>query len=285
MTIIADSGSTKTDWCLCEEGRVVATIQTQGINPFHQTEETIRQILRDELCSPVFSDALIGGEKNIGFFYGSGCTEAKAPWLRLLLNDELAAYGVTFDVYNDLLGAARALFGRTEGIACILGTGANSCLYDGNGIVANTPPLGYILGDEGSGAVLGRSFLNGIFKGWLSPDLRNDFLAWAGLDYAGVIERVYRQPMANRFLASIVPFIGKYVNEKSELEMMVVENFRSFFRLNISAYMRKDLSVSFIGGVANAFESQLRKAADIEQYRIGTIEKSPIEGLINYHFK
>ena len=285
MTIIADSGSTKTDWCLCEEGRVVATIQTQGISPFHQTEETIRRIVRDELCSPVFSDALIGGEKNIGFFYGSGCTDVKAPWLRSLLNDELAAYGVTFDVYNDLLGAARALFGRAEGIACILGTGANSCLYDGSGIAANTPPLGYILGDEGSGAVLGRSFLNGIFKGWLSPDLRDDFLAWAGFDYAGVIERIYRQPMANRFLASIVPFIGKYVNEKSELEMMVVENFRSFFRLNIAPYMRRNLSVSFIGGVANAFEPQLRKAADIEQYRIGTIEKSPLEGLINYHFK
>lgn len=284
MTIIADSGSTKTDWCLCEEGRVVATIQTQGINPFHQTEETIRRIIHDELCSPVFFNALIGKDKIEGFFYGSGCTESKALLLRSLLNDELAACGVTFEVYNDLLGAARALFGKTAGIACILGTGANSCLYDGNGIAANTPPLGYILGDEGSGAVLGRSFLNGIFKGWLSADLRDEFLAWVSLDYAGVIDRIYGQPMANRFLASIVPFISKYVNEKSELEMMVVENFRSFFRLNIAPYQRKDLSVSFIGGVANAFEFQLRKAADIEQYKIGTIKKSPLDGLINYYF-
>ena len=284
MTIIADSGSTKTDWCLCEEGRVVATIQTQGINPFHQTEETIRRIIHDELCSPVFFNALIGKDKIEGFYYGSGCTESKAPLLMSLLNDELAACGVTFEVYNDLLGAARALFGKTAGIACILGTGANSCLYDGNGIASNTPPMGYILGDEGSGEVLGRSLLNGIFKGWLSADLRDEFLAWVSLDYAGVIDRIYRQPMANRFLASIVPFISKYVNEKSELEMMVVENFRSFFRLNIAPYQRKDLSVSFIGGVANAFEFQLRKAADIEQYKIGTIKKSPLDGLINYYF-
>ena len=285
MTIIADSGSTKTDWCLCEEGRVVATIQTQGINPFHQTEETIRRILHDELCSTVFSEALIGRGRTEGFFYGSGCTESKAPWLRSLLNDELSSHGVEFELYNDLLGAARSLFGYGQGIACILGTGANSCFYDGTGIVANTPPLGYILGDEGSGAVLGRSFLNGIFKGWLSADLRDDFLAWVGLDYAGVIDRVYRRPMANRFLASIVPFISKIVNEKSDVEMMVVENFRSFFRLNISPYQRGDLSVSFIGGVANAFEPQLRKAAEIERYRIGAIEKSPMKGLINYYFK
>ena len=116
MILIADSGSTKTDWCVAKDGETLKRFTTQGINPYHQDERKINGIVFGELL-PQTSD--YRPEKIV--FYGSGCTEAKAPWLRLLLNDELASYGVTFDVYNDLLGAARALFGRTEGIACILG--------------------------------------------------------------------------------------------------------------------------------------------------------------------
>ena len=128
--------------------------------------------------------------------FGTGCTADKIPAMESLLADVLGCADVF--VGSDLLGAAHALCGDGEGIACILGTGANSCLYDGHRITANTPPLGYILGDEGSGAVLGRTFLNGIFKGWISPAVRDLYLSETNQTYADVINNVYRQPLANR---------------------------------------------------------------------------------------
>ena len=186
------------------------------------------------------------------------------------------------DVYSDLLGAARAVCGRREGIACILGTGANSCLYDGERIVQNTPALGYILGDEGSGAVLGRRLLNALYKGRLPQHLREAFEQETSLTMSDVIERVYRQPLANRFLASLSPFVARHLDEPA-LRNMVIDHFREFLRHNVAPYNAPQLPVGFVGSMAFHYQAELREAAHQEGFIMGDVMKSPIDGLLRYH--
>lgn len=190
--------------------------------------------------------------------------------------------GASVEAHGDLLGAARAVCGQSAGVACILGTGANSCLYDGNDIVQNTPPLGYALGDEGSGAVLGIRFLNALYKGFMPDAVATDFQRDMNMTTADVIARVYRQPMANRFLASLSPFISSHLHEP-QVRQLVVDNFRDFFRRNIVQYGHRDLPVGFVGSMAFHYAEQLAEAAACEGFSVGRVIKSPIDGLAAYH--
>ena len=272
MKLIADSGSTKTDWVLTDGGGSVGRYHTQGINPVHQTENEILAILHHELL-PQLSHS-----PSAVYFYGSGVR----PELENVVAEVLQAAfpsATTVEAHSDLLGAARAVCGSSEGIACILGTGANSCLYDGHAIVKNTPALGYILGDEGSGAVLGVKFLNALYKGFMPKQVLADFQQDMKLTIADVITRVYRQPMANRFLASLSPFIKSHL-DVPEVRQLVVDNFRSLFHRNIAPYDRPDLPVCFVGSMADHYADQLTEAAAAEGFRMGKILKSPIDGLI-----
>jgi N-acetylglucosamine kinase-like BadF-type ATPase len=214
------------------------------------------------------------------FFYGSGCTPAHVPMMSQLFNEVLSPKKI--EVHSDLMAAARALCQHEAGIACILGTGANSCLYDGEQIVQNTPALGYILGDEGSGSVLGRLFVNGIFKNPKLSDLRDEFLEVTKQTQADIIRKVYNEPMANRYLASTSTFIIEHLGNPV-LRQMVIDNFRQFFRSNIDPYNRKDLPVHFVASMAFHYRSQLEEAARLEGYTIGQTLQSPMEGLIKYH--
>ncbi len=296
MVLIADSGGTKTDWTLLvspypTRWDVVSTFQTQGINPIHQTPDTIRLILSQEMMGHLssFSRAAIVNtgvlEKPLlsqveVFFYGSGCTPVHVPMMKQLLSQLFQPEKV--EVHSDLQAAARALCQHEPGIACILGTGANSCLYDGNDIVQNTPALGYILGDEGSGSVLGRMFLNAIFKNPALADVRDHYLAEAKLTQADIINKVYREPLANRFLASTSLYISQHLDNPL-LKDLVVQNFRQFFRVNITPYGRADLSVHFVGSMAHQYHDLLALAAEAEGFILGHVFKSPMEGLIQYH--
>ena len=297
MILIADSGSTKTDWTLLlsssEENtnKVIATFKTQGITPIHQTAADIRQILGQELISQLSTfprahlvsmgilDTSLVQHASV-CFYGSGCTPAHVPMMKQVLNEVLSPKDV--EVHSDLMAAARALCGHDAGIACILGTGANSCLYDGEQIVQNTPALGYILGDEGSGSVLGRLFLNAIFKNPKMANLRDKFLEETKQTQADIIKKVYNEPMANRYLASTSTFIIEHLDNPT-LHQLVIDNFRQFFRSNIDPYNRKDLPVHFVGSMAFHYRSQLEEAAKLEGYTIGQTLQSPMEGLIKYH--
>ena len=183
------------------------------------------------------------------------------------------------EAHGDLLGAARALCGQQEGIACILGTGANSCLYEGQRIVKNTPPMGYILGDEGSGAVLGIRFLNALYKNRLPASMKPAFEAYAQMSMAQVIERVYRQPMANRWLASLSAFIHQHIDEPT-VKDLVVDNFRQFVVRNIAAYHRPDLPVNAVGSIAFYYRDQLEEAVKAEGYTLGKIVRSPLDALV-----
>jgi len=282
MKLIADSGSTKTDWVLIDGTTVVARYLTQGINPFHQSENDILTILRLELLPQLPSDRLQATDDALQiYFYGSGVRPELEPLMRRLLT-EVFPHSEVVSAHGDLLGAARAVCGNSPGVAAILGTGANSGLYDGTRIVQNTPPLGYILGDEGSGAVLGERFLNALYKGFLPATLLEAFEQDQQMDMATVISRVYRQPMANRFLASLSPFISSHLGVP-EVSQLVVDNFRSFFRRNVVQYQRPELPVGFVGSVAYYYQRQLQEAAAVEGFTVGSILKSPIEGLVQYH--
>ena len=276
MILIADSGSTKTDWAVVDNGRQVVAMSTQGINPFHQDAENIATVIEEELLPKM------GNIEPEGiFFYGSGCREDKVEMMCGILGKAFPQCA-RIEAQGDLLAAARAVCGEREGIACIMGTGADSCLYDGNRVVENTPPLGYILGDEGSGAVLGKLFVNALFKGQLPSELKDEWLEETGLSLNIIINKVYREPLANRFLASTSRFIHQHLSVEP-LERMVVYNFREHFRRNVNQYGRKDLTVGAIGSVAYYYREQLQKAATVEGYTLGKVMRSPMDGLVRYH--
>lgn len=292
MTLIADSGSTKTDWMLrpapghdMPPGMVC--FHTQGINPIHQDDEQIAAVLGcvwQWLASHLTSEGnLLSGGGAAGVhtisvrFYGSGVRPDQEKRMERLLREALSplGYRLQIEVHSDLLGAARALCGNSEGIACILGTGANSCLYDGRCIVANTPPLGYVLGDEGSGSVLGKMFLNALYKGRLGKELKDDFEAEMQTTLAQVIERVYRQPLPNRWLASLSPFIHSRLADPV-VEALVVDSFSTFIARNIEPYRRRDLPLNAVGSIAFFYREQLCLAAKKAGYAVGKILRSPL---------
>jgi len=281
MRIIADSGSTKTDWAVAGSKAFIA--KTQGINPVLMSREHIVEILRTELL-PQLQGQVAEDEDVEVWFYGAGVRPEMEPKMTSALQESLTGVAgkVSASAASDLLGAARALCGRNEGVACILGTGANSCLYDGSRIVRNTPALGFILGDEGGGAALGKAFLNGIFKGVLPSWMREDYLKESGLTLSDIIRKVYREPMPNRFLASLTHYMGRHIDNQ-QLQQLVTENFRLFFCRNIRPYRRADLPVSFVGSVAYYFLPQLLQAAREEGFELGTVVKSPLQGLFDYH--
>ena len=287
MKLIVDSGSTKTAWRVQLSPVMCFDIFTAGINPVRDDEASMHQVV-DEASSRIGSELVLGRASSLAsgttfshvHFYGAGCLpNFTAPLIRLL---EQAFPSAIVEVESDLLGAARALCGREEGIACILGTGANSCLYDGQRIVRQTPALGWILGDEGSGAVLGRRLVGDVLKGQLPQALCEAFLQRFGLMQADIIEHVYRQPQPNRFLASLVPFLAEHT-ESPAIHAFLVDEFRRFVHRNVVAYGRRDLPVSFVGGVASQFCEELQEAVEAEGFGLGRIEKNPIERMAEYH--
>ena len=276
MMLIADSGSTKTDWCVILDNTPIKRIGTKGLNPFFQSEEEIQQELTHSLL-PQLPEGTIDSV----YFYGAGCTPEKAPTLRRAIADSLPVVG-NIKAYSDMLAAARGLCGREAGITCILGTGSNSCFYDGKEIVNHISPLGFILGDEGSGAVLGKLLVGDILKNQLSPAIKEVFLKQFDLTVPEIIDRVYRQPFPNRFLASLSPFIAQHLEEPG-IRQLVLGSFIAFLRRNVMQYDYTQYPAHFIGSVAHCYKEILQEAAQETGIRIVKILQSPMEGLIQYH--
>ena len=276
MMLIADSGSTKTDWCVILDNTPIKRIGTKGLNPFFQSEEEIQQELTHSLL-PQLPEGTIDSV----YFYGAGCTPEKAPTLRRAIADSLPVVG-NIKAYSDMLAAARGLCGREAGITCILGTGSNSCFYDGKEIVNHISPLGFILGDEGSGAVLGKLLVGDILKNQLSPAIKEVFLKQFDLTVPEIIDRVYRQPFPNRFLASLSPFIAQHLEEPG-IRQLVLGSFIAFLRRNVMQYDYTQYPAHFIGSVAHCYKEILQEAAQETGIRIGKSLQSPMEGLIQYH--
>ncbi|WP_300286566.1 ATPase [uncultured Alistipes sp.] len=277
MMLLADSGSTKTDWCLVEGGTEVLRVETGGTNPFFQTPERIGQEIDTALLPRLGTYAI----RSV-FFYGAGCAfPDKIETVRGVLATRFPEARV--EVGSDMTAAARALCGRRRGIACILGTGSNSCLWNGEAIEANVSPLGFILGDEGSGAVLGRRLVGDCLKNRLPRGLREEFLARFDLTPAAILERVYRQPFPNRFLASLSPFLAERI-DVPEIRAIVFDGFVDFFRRNVMQYDGWDrLEIHAAGSVAYYYREVLREAAAACGLRLGTVVRSPMAGLVAYH--
>lgn len=285
ITLIVDSGSTKTSWCFAflpdtKSADGAMTVTTEGLNPAVMSAEEVEEKIAKALNHCLQSLSISAADVENVFFYGAGCIAGRT----CVVSESISSILVDARIYvaDDLLGAARALCGHKAGIACILGTGSNSCLYDGENIVAHTPALGYVLGDEGSGAVLGRKFLNAVLKQTLPENIRKRFLQESGLDMAEVINRVYRSPAPNRFLASMSKYIHGYLDEK-EVRDIVIDNFEDFIRNNILAYGDEFRTINVVGSIAYHYKEQLTEAASRNGFQIGKIIKSPIEGLIEYH--
>lgn len=278
MQLIADSGSTKTEWMLIEKGAVLKQLITKGINPFFQTEEEICAELKVTLIPQLESGKIL----QIHFF-GAGCAlpERKAQVANAL---KAVFTNAVISVESDLLGAARALLGREKGIACILGTGSNSCFYDGENIVQNVSPLGFILGDEGSGAVLGRMFVGDCLKNQLPAAIRDKFMDEYQLTPAIILDRVYKQPFPNRFLASFMPFLAAHQHEPA-IYKIIYNAFVAFLRRNVMQYDYSSYPVCFTGSVAFYFADILRKAAADCGVRVDKIEKNPMNGLVEMYCK
>ena len=276
--LIADSGSTKTDWVCFQPGSETPQIEvhTVGLNPFHVSDNEILSVFNHELL-PQLGDTKIDSV----YFYGSGVRPEVEGRMEGLIRQVFPS-AHTVEAHSDLLGACRALCGGQSGIACILGTGANSCVYDGKEIVHNTPALGYILGDEGSGAVLGKHLLHDLYTGVLSQNIKAAFERETGMQLSEIINKVYRQPQANRFLASLSEFIHRHLDDEG-IRQLVYTTFNDFCSYHLSRYGRRDLPVSFVGSIAWYYQEQLKLILQMQNYEVGTIMQSPLQGLVAYH--
>jgi N-acetylglucosamine kinase-like BadF-type ATPase len=275
MRLIADSGSTKVDWRAIHSDGSVQEITTAGINPFFQTEEQIVYELQQNLLPDISASV------NEIHFYGAGVS---SPEKVLVLQN---CFRKVFpkarsNAYTDLLAAARALCGKKPGIAAILGTGANSCFYDGNEIVDNVPACGFILGDEGSGAVLGKKFISDYLKRQLPSDLNTLFDQKYNLNYNSIIERVYRQPFPNRYLATFSVFLHQN-KTNPYVSKLLKTSFEEFFTRNVMQYDYKKYPVNLVGSVAFHYEDIIKDVAKGLGIKIGNILQSPIDGLAEYH--
>lgn len=279
MKLVVDSGSTKTDWGFFSTVYDLKAVKTQGINPCHQSEEEIRTIIRSELLPNTQNIDL--PSVNEVCYYGAGCaTESICAQMAGLLKEFFPNASIAVD--SDMLGAARALCGHAEGVACVLGTGSNSCLYNGKQIVDQVPSLGYILGDEGSSAALGRRLIGDCLKRQLPEAVSREFLERYSLTKESIIESVYRKPLPNRFIAGFAPFVYDK-RAVPEVHKMIIQCFSEFFTRNVINYHKPWLPVHFVGSLANSFADELKETADSLGMTIGKIEASPMSGLVDYH--
>jgi glucosamine kinase len=274
--LVADSGSTKTDWMLVKDNKT-KKISTTGINPYFVTEATGAAILESELN-------LGKDSKHIDavHFYSAG---VKAPQNKKLLEQILKAHFDIKDiaVYTDMLGAARATCGHEKGVTAILGTGSNSCYFDGKKIAKQKASLGYIVGDEGSGTYLGKKVLQYFFYETFDDDLHEAFVNKYGNDLPAVLERIYKQPLPNRYLASFTEFLNEHRGHYM-VENILEDSFLEFFNANILKYRESwKYPINFIGSVAYTFKDILENIGAHFGVTLGTIAKSPMEGLVNYH--
>lgn len=277
MILIADSGSTKTHWCLMAANGQNSEFFTDGINPFYQTSDAIKNSISNQLL-PQISHLLWAGTVSDIFFYGAGCTPEKKKFVEAALQGCFKKANV--QVESDMVGAARGLLGHSEGVACILGTGSNSCLYDGEKIVRNVPALGFILGDEGSGAVLGKRLVADLLKNQMTDELKDKFLKQYNVTQADIIENVYRKPFPNRYLANFSKFAAENIDHP-KIYALVYDHFNQFVVRNLKQYPA--VPVGFIGSLAYYYQDVLRKVMADNGLQIAQILQLPMQGLMQYH--
>jgi glucosamine kinase len=276
ITLIADSGATKAEWCLLNNGKK-KTLFTQGISPYFLKTDQIAELVTKEL-SPNLKNITV----DYIYYYGTGCSNSdNARSIKKALTKVFPKSDVS--VNTDLMGAARAVCGHEKGIACILGTGSNSCYYNGRSIVRNSPGIGYVLGDEGSGAYLGKKVLQYYLYDTFDEDLRARFDAKFVTTGSEILDNVYKKPLPNRYMASFALFLaenrGHYM-----IENIVEDGLNDFFFQHLCKYNEVwKYPVHFIGSVAWGFKDVLDQLCHSYEFELGTVIKNPMEGLVKYH--
>jgi N-acetylglucosamine kinase-like BadF-type ATPase len=275
MILIADSGSTKTEWRITDKGKSIKKILTSGMNPYFQNQDEIAKEIEQKLLPEINGFTI-----EATCFYGAGCaTPEKSKLIAGVIHRYLSC---PVEAYSDLMGAARALCGKYPGIACILGTGSNSCFYNGESIVKNIPPLGFILGDEGSGAVLGKELVSDCLKNQLPLHLKDKFFEQYRLTPAIILEQVYKQPFPNRYLAGFSKFLLENIKEPA-IYNLVYDSFQRFFIRNVMQYDYREYPIFFTGSVAFYYRDVLIATAESLSLAVGQITQTPMEGLLSYH--
>ena len=278
MKLIADSGSTKTQWRLLQADGSIQQARTSGYNPHHQTAVQIQELVKLELLPQLPQ----GYQPQSIHFYGAGCSSEKSKSIvRMSLRDLYPHADIVIE--HDLLAAARALCGTEPGIACILGTGSNSCLYNGKEITHNISALGWIMGDEGSGADLGKRVVADYIRYDMPEHLRQLFRQEHDINAEEVNDRIYRQPFPKPYIASFARFLHDNL-EDPWCNQIVYNSFKSFLERNVVKYTGyQQVKLHFVGSVAYYYADVLRKAAADMGLQVHTILENPIEGLIHYH--
>jgi N-acetylglucosamine kinase-like BadF-type ATPase len=275
-TLIADSGATKAEWVLLQGGKK-KTFFTQGISPYFLSTEQIADLLTAELMGK-----LKGADVSAIYYYGTGCANPdNARSVKAALKKVFP--GAKSDVQTDLMAAARAVCGKEKGVACIMGTGSNSCYYNGKKVVKNSPGLGYVLGDEGSGAYLGKKVIQYYLYNTFDDDLRSRFDAKFVTNSVEILEAVYKKPLPNRYLATFTMFLaenrGHYM-----IENIIEDGLNDFFFQHLCKYGEVwKLPVHFVGSVAHGFKDVIADLCHSYEFELGTILKNPMQGLVKFH--
>jgi len=277
MKLIADSGATKTHWVILDSGSVHLELYSKGFNPYYYKSEDFTQSLLEEFRGKVPFDKV----SDI-YFYAAGCSsETNAEIIRdalgkIFINAEISAK-------HDLYGAAIALLGNDMGIACILGTGSNSCLWDGHSIVQNVPSVGYLLGDEGGGTYIGKLLVREILLGIADKEISELFYESVKMNFSAVLDQIYKKPNPNRFLSQQSKFIRNCI-QNTYCRGLVTRSFNAFVDVQLSKYPDyKILPVCFTGSIAANFREILEEVLKDHQIKLGKLIKEPMEGLIEYH--
>ena len=276
MILIADSGSTKCAWKLISSSGDMQNLYTSGINPFFRTSESIYEELLPALHP--FTSEPVGKI----FFYGTGIiNEEKAGVIRFALQQLYPSAHI--ELYSDVLAASRSLFGAGQGIACILGTGSNVCLYNGKTVEKGISPLGFILGDEGSGAVLGKKLLGDYFKEVMPVQLREKFDSKYHLTRDEALQRVYKTEKPNFFLASFAPFLSEEISDPYTFNL-VRNSLIEFFERNVTKIPGyNSYAIGFVGSIAFHFRDIVDEVCAIYKMHCISIQQEPMEGLVKYH--
>jgi len=276
MILIVDSGSTKSDWILLNNSKQTH-YSTMGLNPYFHDEETVYNAILEQ--KDLF---LIRNEVEKVFFYGAGCSsEALNQIIQNGLSKVFSNASIIVD--HDLCACAYATYEGEPAISCIIGTGSNSCYYDGITVSEEVPALGYILGDEGSGTYFGKQLLSNFLYKRLPEHIHEAFLAETGLSKDEIIDHVYMQPNANVYLASFMRFIIKF-QEDEYIKDMIYNGFKHFIQIHVCCYSNyKNVKVHFVGSIAHLFYSELKKACTIMDVQLGKVIQKPIDGLVSYH--
>lgn len=289
MILIADSGSTKVHWCLMAANGQTSEFVTDGINPMFQTMDAMKNSIVNQLL-PQIAPLLWAGTITHIYFYGAGCTPEKKKFVKFALEQVFKKAEAI--VESDMVGAARGLLLHEKGVACILGTGSGSCFYDGEKPVWSVPSLGYILGDEGSGATLGKRLVSDLLKNQLGEELKQKFLTQYGITVGDILEKVYRQPFPNRYLASLSKFCAENI-ENEHIRALVYAHFDEFVKRNVTQYYETPdgvekletqfMPVCFAGSIAYYYKDILQQVIEDYGFELGKIMQDPIAGLIEYH--